>query len=152
MSYYQTLIGHVRDVLKETKTLDDNFLITHYNAYEHRVVVPQLYARTLHKAPLKEDWDTDDSFYGDGIYLIFHKEDRYYVGFALSKIQDDIPYISAMGIIDEFRGYGVGTYLVQQVTKHYAKMGYAKVMIDVKSADNIIEYWAQMGFTKVEEN
>lgn len=151
MVRYQTFVSPIREILKERHTLDDAFEIVKYDAYEHRQIIPQMFSRTLDKKPLGEKWDQIEGFYPDGVYLILHHDDAYYVGFVLSHIVDNVPHISAIGIMEQYRRRGIGTFLIQKLAEHYAKMGYQELCIDLKHDRlGFANQCERLGFSKVE--
>jgi ribosomal protein S18 acetylase RimI-like enzyme len=147
------MTSRVNDILIDIVELSEGFELVQYDPFIHHEIVPQIYARCFNLRAWGERWDKFDGFYSDGVFLIYNKALKSYIGFVVSYINDGLPYIAALGIMKKFRGKHLGTYLVQRVAQHYAKMGYKDIWVDIKPHSESFERRCiAMGFVITDED
>lgn len=152
MLRYQTMTCDIQGILKEQAQLMNDIELVQYDHFMHKEIVPQIFKRTFNSREWGEKWDTFDGFYEEGVFLLYHKLDKYYMGFIISYINEGLPYIAAMGIMEEFRGKHLGTYLIKHVAQHYAKMGYKDLWVDVRPhSESFQNRCLHIGFRFVDE-
>ena len=148
----QTMSCELNALLGELIPLNDRFEEVQYDSMMHHEIVPQIFSRTFKRRAWGEKWDQFEGFYSDGVFLIYEKVEKFYVGFIVSYIRDDVPYIAALGVMEDFRGLHLGMYMVQRVAQHYAKMGYKNIWVDIKPHSSSFEaHCVQMGFKEKDE-
>ena len=147
MFRYQTMTADIQDILSHYVPLMEGIEMVQYDSLLHREVVPQIYKRSYHMRPCGDKWDAVEGFYPEGIFLLLNVQEQYYVGFIISYVNENLPYISAIGVEDKYRSKHLGTCLVQQIALHYAKLGYKKLWVDVKPhSDSFFDRCLTMGF------
>jgi GNAT superfamily N-acetyltransferase len=152
MLRYHRMTSFIVDILENPVPLSDDIELVQYDSYLHREIVPQIHKRIFLTKPWGEQWDTFEGFYAEGVFLLYHKVDKYYLGFIISYINDGMPYIALMGVMEEFQGQHLGTYLVQRVARNYAKMGYKKIWVNVKPhSEGFERRCLAMGFKATDE-
>ncbi|MCK8061646.1 MULTISPECIES: GNAT family N-acetyltransferase [unclassified Fusibacter] len=147
-----TMASQVSDILVDLVPLSEGFELVQYDPMIHHEIVPQIYSRCFNLRAWGELWDKFEGFYSEGVFLIYHKSLKSYVGFIVSYIAEDTPYITSLGVTEDFRGRRLGTYLVQRVAQHYAKMGYKQLWVDINPHyEGFERRCVSMGFSVIRE-
>lgn len=93
----------------------------------------------------------------DDIAFVADVKDKV-VGAAWVRIIDDYGHIDnetpslAMSLFKEYRNFGIGTVLLNELLSELKKRGYSKVSLSVQKANYAQKMYKKSGFTVIKEN
>jgi putative acetyltransferase len=99
------------------------------------------------------DLDQPANFYKEGFFGVIKNKDRDIVGtFGLLEYQEGIVEIRKMYLLKEYRGKGIGKFMMNFLMAKAREMGYEKVMLETASAlKEAILMYEKYGFVLAEE-
>jgi ribosomal protein S18 acetylase RimI-like enzyme len=91
-------------------------------------------------------------------YCLVSEVDGKVVGAVWVRIMNDYGHIDdetpsfAISLFKEYRGYGIGTALMEQMLSSLKKIGYKKTSLAVQKANYALKMYLKVGFEIVDEN
>lgn len=119
--------------------------------HEDYRLIPSLYADSFNETPWSTDWYTIDQFDQDANWIASVNGKA--VGFLISFISKEIPYISVIGVIQSEQGLGIGRKLIRQSIDYWEEKGYTSVRIHVNKEKHYVKHlYEAMGFNVINED
>lgn len=111
-------------------------------------LIPQVYASSFSQPPWPKDWFSIDVFNPETVWV--YKMDEKIVGFIISFVTRDYPYISVLGVASAYKRCGIGKSLLKQVLSYWSRE-YDRIYIHVeKSRSPALGLYKKMGFDILE--
>ena len=114
--------------------------------YKH---IPSLYGACFEDKDWDKDWYKIEEFQEDAVFVA--KEGTELLGFVVSFLRKNVPYISVLGVKKPYRKQGIATKLMDKVFLHF--MDYDQVCLHVaKERKEAIRFYQHCGCLVVDED
>ena len=143
----------IREILQEEYGLLEHFLYEAIFVPEGMAAPPE----SITKQPELQVYLTDFGEKKDDIGLVAEVDSKV-VGAAWVRIMNDYGHIDAetpsfaISLLKQYRNYGIGTNLMEQMLKKLKMQGYKQVSLSVQKMNYAVHMYLKVGFEIVDEN
>ena len=143
----------IREILQEEYGLLEHFLYEAIFVPEGMAVPPE----SITKQPELQVYLTDFGEKKDDIGLVAEVDSKV-VGAVWVRIMNDYGHIDAetpsfaISLLKQYRNYGIGTNLMEQMLKKLKMQGYKQVSLSVQKMNYAVHMYLKVGFEIVDEN
>ncbi len=106
--------------------LENNIVITHLfeDLYGE---IPDVYASAFNEEPWSSNWYDVPQFDKNAVWVAVCNDKV--VGFIISFLSADIPYISVLAVLPEYRRLGIARDLVEMATDYWQKRNFNEIIV-----------------------
>ena len=143
----------IREILQEEYGLLEHFLYEAIFVPEGMAAPPE----SITKQPELQVYLTDFGEKKDDIGLVAEVDSKV-VGAVWVRIMNDYGHIDAetpsfaISLLKQYRNYGIGTNLMEQMLKKLKMQGYKQVSLSVQKMNYAVHMYLKVGFEIVDEN
>lgn len=143
----------IREILEEEYNLLEEFLYEAIFVPEGEEAPP----KSIISKPELQVYLTDFGRQKDDIGLVAEAEGKV-VGAVWVRIMDDYGHVDdstpsfAISLYKEYRGFGIGTAMMEEMLRILKQRGYRQASLAVQKANYAVKMYRKVGFKTVDEN